>query len=42
VGSPSAKPNAYREHLARARLWLDVKILKTDPKFLGGEEELLV
>jgi len=40
VGGPSAKSNARREKLARVRMWLDVNILKTDPKFLGDKEEL--
>ncbi|MFT6177705.1 MAG: SanA protein [Akkermansiaceae bacterium] len=40
VGGPSAKSNTRREKLARVKMWLDVNILKTDPKFLGEKEEL--
>jgi SanA protein len=40
VGGPSAKSNLRREKLARVRMWFDVNILKTDPKFLGEKEEL--
>lgn len=40
VGGPSAKSNARREKLARVKMWLDVNILKTEPKFLGEKEEL--
>ena len=40
VGGPSAKANARREKLARVKMWLDVNVLKTEPKFLGEKEEL--
>ncbi len=40
VGGPSAKKNARREKLARVKMWLDVNVLKTGPKFLGKKEEL--
>lgn len=40
VGGPSAKRNARREKLARVKMWLDVNVLKTDPKFLGQKEKL--
>ena len=40
VGGSSAKSNAQREKLARVKMWLDVNILKTDPKFLGEKEDL--
>lgn len=40
VGGSSAKSNAFRERLARVKMWLDVNILKTDPKFLGEKEKL--
>ena len=40
VGGPSAKSNTRREKLARAKMWLDVNVLKTKPKFLGKKEAL--
>ncbi len=40
VGGPSAKRNTRREKLARVKMWLDVNVLKTDPKFRGQQEEL--
>lgn len=40
VGGPSAKKNTRREKLARVKMWLDVNVLKTDPKFMGKKEEL--
>ncbi len=40
VGGPSAKRNARREKLARVKMWLDVNVLRTKPKFLGKKEEL--
>ena len=40
VGGSSAVSNTRREKLARVKMWLDVNILKTDPKFLGKREEL--
>ena len=40
VGGPSAKSNSRREKLARVKMWLDVNILRTAPKFLGQKEEL--
>ncbi len=40
VWGTSAKTNARREKLARVKMWLDVNVLKTEPKFLGQKEEL--
>lgn len=40
VGGSSGKKNARREKLARVKMWLDVNVLKTDPKFLGEKEKL--
>jgi len=40
VTGPAARKTESREKLARVKMWLDVNILKTDPKFLGKKEEL--
>ena len=40
VTGPAARKTDSREKLARVKMWLDVNVLKTDPKFLGQKEEL--
>ena len=40
VTGPAARKTDAREKLARVKMWLDVNVLKTDPKFLGQKEEL--
>lgn len=40
VTGPAARKTESREKLARVKMWLDVNILKTAPKFLGKKEEL--
>lgn len=35
-----AKKTERREYLARTKMWLDVAVLKKDPKFLGKKERL--
>ena len=40
VTGPAARKTDSREKLARVKMWLDVNILKTEPKFLGQKEEL--
>ncbi len=40
VTGPAARKTNSREKLARVKMWLDVNILKTDPRFLGQKEEL--
>ena len=40
VTGPAARKTDEREKLARAKMWLDVNILRTKPKFLGEEVEL--
>ncbi len=40
VTGPAARKTDSREKLARVKMWLDVNVLKTDPKFLGQKEKL--
>ncbi|MEN8782723.1 MAG: ElyC/SanA/YdcF family protein [Akkermansiaceae bacterium] len=40
VTGPAARKTNSREKLARVKMWLDVNVLKTDPKFLGQKEAL--
>lgn len=40
VTGPAARKTDSREKLARVKMWLDVNVLKTTPKFLGQKEEL--
>ncbi|MDF1714011.1 MAG: ElyC/SanA/YdcF family protein [Akkermansiaceae bacterium] len=40
VTGPAARKTDTREKLARVKMWLDVNVLKTDPKFLGQKEKL--
>ena len=40
VTGPAAMKTDQREKLARVKMWLDVNILRTQPKFLGEREEL--
>lgn len=35
-----AKKTERREYFARTKMWLDVVVLKKEPKFLGGKESL--
>ena len=39
TGSAARKTDA-REKLARVKMWLDMNVLRTGPKFLGQKEEL--
>lgn len=38
VGGQAGRKTDYREKLARVKMWLDVNLLGTEPKFLGKEE----
>ena len=40
VTGSAARKTDTREKLARVKMWLDVNVLKTDPKFLGQKEKL--
>ncbi|YCM43053.1 ElyC/SanA/YdcF family protein [Verrucomicrobiaceae bacterium 227] len=40
VTGPAAMKTDQREKLARAKMWLDVNLLRTKPKHLGDQEEL--
>lgn len=40
VTGPAARKTDSREKLARVKMWLDVNVLRTDPKFGGKREEL--
>ena len=40
VNGAGARKTNFREKLARVKMWLDVNILGTEPKFLGDREEL--
>lgn len=40
VTGPAARKTNNREKLARVKMWLDVNVLKTDPKFMGQKEAL--
>lgn len=40
VGGRGGRKTRYRERLARVKMWLDVHLLGTEPKFLGKKEKL--
>ncbi len=40
VSGPAGRKTDYREKLARVKMWLDVHLLGTEPRFLGEKEEL--
>jgi SanA protein len=40
VSGAAGRKTNYREWLARVKMWLDVKVLGTEPRFLGRQEKL--
>ena len=40
ITGPAARKTDQREKLARAKMWLDVNVLRTKPKFLGEKVKL--
>lgn len=40
VNGPAGRKTDYREKLARVKMWLDVNLLGTEPKFLGERVKL--
>jgi SanA protein len=40
VSGPAGRKTDHREKLARVKMWLDVNLLGTEPKFLGEREKL--